>query len=72
MDLARIPIHQDKGRDHLNDSIAFLIIDIKGPVAEESIVSLCRCLDGVIFIKHTETIDLHIVIRDNPDQIIVL
>ena len=67
MDLARITIHQDKSRDHLNDGISCFILDIKSPVAEKSIVTLGIGFDGDLFIKYRETLDLHIVIRDNPD-----
>ena len=67
MDLARITIHQDKGCDHLNNGIAFLIFDIKGPVAKQAIVTHGIGFDSDLLIKNWETIDLHIVIRDNPD-----
>ena len=67
MDLACITIHQDKGRDHLNDSISCFILDIKGPVAEKSIVTLGIGFNSDFLIKNRETLDLHIVIRDNPD-----
>ena len=67
MDLACITIHQDKSRHHLNDDISRFVLDIKGPVAEQAIVTLGIGFDGDLLIKNWETIDLHIVIRDNPD-----
>ena len=67
MDLACITIHQNKGRHHLNDGISCFVLDVKGPVAEQAIVTHGIGFDSDLLIKNWETIDLHIVIRDNPD-----
>ena len=51
LDLAAIPIHQDKGCHHLDGSLTLLVSNDKGTVAKETIVGQGLGLNGNLFIK---------------------